>query len=99
MKGGRRSSSGQAPTFPRLFEFMARKSIKEKESSLYKYVVFTLTSLCLFTIAILVIFVVTGGSEPSALIACFFGTFGGELFMCAMIKRLKLKTEKGDKDE
>lgn len=78
---------------------MVRKSIKKKESSLYKYVVFSLTSLCLFTIAILVIFVVTGGSEPSALIACFFGTFGGELFMCAMIKRLKLKTEKGDKDE
>lgn len=26
MKGGCRSSSGQAPTFPRLFEFMANKN-------------------------------------------------------------------------
>lgn len=68
-------------------------SQKKKNSSLHKYVIFTLTALCIFTIAMIVVFVVTGGNEPSTLIACFFAAFGGELFSCAMIKKLKLKSE------
>jgi hypothetical protein len=35
----------------------------------------------------------TGGSEPGVLVGCFFGTFGGELFCCCIIKCLQLKTE------
>lgn len=66
---------------------------KKKLPALDKYVIFSLSCILVFTIAILVIFAITG-AEPTALVTCFFSAFAGELFMLAMIKRLKLK--KGD---
>lgn len=63
---------------------------KKKLPALDKYVIFSLSSIIIFTIAVLVIFIITQ-SEPSALVVAFYGVFGGELFLLAMIKRLKLK--------
>ncbi len=65
---------------------------KKKLDNLDKYLIFTFTSLILFTIATLVIFCITG-NEPAVLVGCFFGAFGGEILMCALIKRLKLHKE------
>ena len=61
--------------------------------ALDKYCIFSFTCLILFTITEVIVGAVTG-IEQSTLITCFYATFGGELLMCAMIKRLKLK--KGD---
>lgn len=75
----------------------SEKSSK-KLSGLDKYLIFVFTTLILFTVAVLCIFIMTG-NEPSVLIGCFFAAFGGEILMCALIKRLKLQKEaklKGD---
>jgi len=45
-----------------------------------------------------VIFLTTG-DEMDTLTTCFYGLFGGELFMCCMIKRLKLKNTNIKMDE
>ena len=66
------------------------KKPRQKRSALDKYVIFSITVLLLFTIAQMIITAITG-VEQSTLITCFFACFGGELFLCAMIKRLKLK--------
>lgn len=71
------------------------KTKKRKLPALDKYVIFSLSCILVFTFVILVIFALTG-NEPTALVTCFFACFAGELFSLAMIKRLKLKTEKKD---
>ena len=63
---------------------------KKRKSTLDRYVIFSITILLLFTIAQMIITAITG-VEQSTLTTCFFACFGGELFLCAMIKRLKLK--------
>lgn len=68
---------------------------KKRTPALDKYVIFSITALIIFTITEIIIGAVTG-VEQTTLITCFFATFGGELFLLAMIKRLKLK--KGDED-
>lgn len=68
---------------------------KKKISALDKYVIFSFTMLIIFTIAEIVLQAVTGISQDT-LITCFFSCFGGELLLCAMIKRLKLK--RGDSE-
>ena len=65
---------------------------KKKLNDLDKYLIFAFTCLVLFTIAVLVIFVITG-NEPAVLVGCFFAAFGGEILMCALIKKLKLHKE------
>lgn len=69
---------------------------KKKLSALDKYVVFSFVCLIVFTITEMILQAVTGVAQDT-LITCFFGAFGGELLLCAMIKRLKLK--RGDSDE
>jgi hypothetical protein len=64
----------------------------KKLSGLDKYCIFSFTCLILFTIVMIVVQTVTGIMQDT-LITCFFGAFGGELLLCAMIKRLKLKKE------
>ena len=64
--------------------------------ALDKYVIFSFSCLLIFTIVEIILQAMTG-LEQATLITCFFGCFGGELLLCAMIKRLKLK--KGDGDE
>ena len=70
--------------------------MKKRLSALDKYVIFSFTCLLIFTVAEIILQAVTGTSQDT-LITCFFGCFGGELLLCAMIKRLKLK--RGDSDE
>ena len=64
----------------------------KKLSGLDKYCIFSFTCLILFTIVMIVVQTVTGTTQDT-LITCFFGAFGGELLLCAMIKRLKLKKQ------
>ena len=66
------------------------KRTRRKRKALDSYVIFSITILLIFTIAQMSITALTG-VEQSTLITCFFACFGGELFLCAMIKRLKLK--------
>ena len=69
---------------------------KRKIPALDKYVVFSFVCLILFTITEIIVQAITG-MEQTALITGFYGCFGGELLLLAMIKRLKLR--RGDKDE
>lgn len=78
-----------------------RKEKSEKVSKLNgldKYLIFSFTSIILFTIAILATFIMTG-NEPAVLVGCFFAAFGGEILMCALIKKLKLHKEAEIKKE
>ena len=79
------SPTGEVP-------YYKKKKIPKKLNGLDKYLIFAFTSLIIFTIAVLVIFIFTR-EEPAVLVGCFFAAFGGEILMCALIKRLKLKKE------
>ena len=70
---------------------------KKKLSALDKYVIFSLTSVIVFTIIAIVYQFKSDMELSSTLITCFFACFCGELLMLCMIKRLKLK--KGENDE
>lgn len=50
--------------------------------------------ITIFTIACLIIFIKTGGNEPSTLITCFFAWFGIEGGALAWIKTSKTKNQK-----
>lgn len=81
--------------------YYKKKKIPKKLNGLDKYLIFAFTSLIIFTIAVLVIFIFTR-EEPAVLVGCFFAAFGGEILMCALIKRLKLHKEaeiKGEQKE
>lgn len=67
--------------------------VKKKLPALDKYVIFAFSCLLVFTLVMIVVQAVTGLTQDT-LITCFFASFGGELLLCAMIKRLKLR--KGD---
>ncbi|WP_130837177.1 hypothetical protein [Lachnoclostridium sp. Marseille-P6806] len=58
------------------------------------YVIFCLTVLLAYTVAALVIFCQTGGAETATLTTCVFGSFGGEILACCLIKIFKLKRER-----
>ena len=66
-------------------------------SALDKYVIFSFVMIIIFTVVALVYQFSTDNELSSTLIMSFYGVFGGELLMLAMIKRLKLK--KGNNDE
>lgn len=78
--------------------YYKKKKIPKKLNGLDKYLIFAFTSLIIFTIAVLVVFILTR-EEPAVLVGCFFGAFGGEILMCALIKRLKLHKEAEIKKE
>lgn len=65
---------------------------EKKVSTLDKYLVFSFTCLIVFTVVIICVQTITGMTQDT-LTTCFFSAFGGELLLCAMIKRLKLKKE------
>ena len=75
-----------------------RKRHKKKMKALDKYVVFSLVALIVYTIAQLAVVVKTG-VEASALTACFFGVFGGEILTCGLIKIFKLKDDKKESED
>ena len=72
---------------------------KKPLTTLDKYVIFCIVSMILYTIIDKITFVLTNGLESSTLTTAFFSCFGGEIFLCAMIKRLKIKTEKDKESE
>ena len=68
---------------------------EKKLSALDKYVIFSFTCLIIFTVVMICVQTITQTTQDT-LITCFYGTFGGELLLCAMIKRLKLKRGDGE---
>lgn len=69
---------------------------KKRMKGLDKYVIFCFISIIIYTIAQTVVTIKTG-VESSTLTTCFFSVFGGEVLLCALIKRFKLKN--GSQDE
>ncbi len=69
-----------------------RQRKKKKMKGLDKYVVFCFVSLIIYTIVQTVVTIKTG-VESSTLTTCFFSVFGGEVLLCALIKKFKLKNE------
>ena len=74
------------------FEKQFQNPPKKKLTGLDKYLIFSFTVLILFTIAILITFLITH-EEPTVLVGCFFTAFGGEVLLCARIKKYKLYKE------
>ena len=74
---------------------MRKRQTKKRMNGLDKYCVFSITVLLIFTVIMGTVQAITGTTQDT-LITCFFAAFGGELFMCAMIKRLKLKKENNE---
>lgn len=65
---------------------------KKQLPDLDKYIIFSFVVMLVYTISELVLSTITGISHDT-LTTCLFGAFGGELLMCAMIKRLKLRRD------
>ena len=64
----------------------------KKLNALDKYCIFSFACLIVFTIVMLIVQTVTETTQDT-LTTCFYSCFGGELLLCAMIKRLKLRRE------
>jgi hypothetical protein len=77
---------------------MDEKKEGRKLSGLDKYLIFSFLMISIFTIAQTAITAATG-VEQSTLITAYFAVYGGEVLMCALIKRFKLKDESGDKKD
>ena len=69
------------------------KKEKKRMSALDKYVIFSFVCLLTFTVIVTVYQFKSDMEFSPTLITCFYSCFGGELLLCAMIKRLKLKKE------
>ena len=65
-----------------------------KDDVLKKIIIALGIFLLTFTIAILIVFIATGGAEPSTLIACVFAACLGECSICGLIKSSKVKNKK-----
>lgn len=72
---------------------------KKKMPDLDKYIIFSIASIIVYTIIAYVV-VVLFGCQLDILTTLFFGFFGGEITICALIKKLKLKNvQKENKEE
>lgn len=65
---------------------------KKPLPDLDKYIIFSFSVMILYTIVEFITSTITGITHDT-LTTCVFGAFGGELLMCAMIKRLKLRRD------
>lgn len=74
------------------------KNKKKKLNGLDSYIIFSFTCIILYTISAYVVVIKTGQSLD-VLTSLFFGVFGGEILLCALIKKLKLRSIKKDLDE
>ena len=81
----------------KLITLRKKETAKKKMSALDKYVIFSFACLLIFTVIVTVYQFKSDMEFSPTLITCFYSCFGGELLLCAMIKRLKLK--KGDDNE
>jgi len=57
-----------------------------------KYIIFSFVVMLTYTIFEFIFSTITGVTHDT-LTTCLYSAFGGELLMCAMIKRLKLRRE------
>lgn len=71
---------------------------KKKINDLDRYIVFSIACIILYTIAEHILIIVTG-QTLDLLTTLFFGFFAGEVTICALIKKLKLKQEKKQMEE
>ncbi|MCM1561508.1 MAG: hypothetical protein NC123_18530 [Butyrivibrio sp.] len=71
---------------------------KKRTGALDKYVIFSITILLIYTAAQTIVTLKTG-TESTTLTTCFFSVFGGEILMCALIKKWKLKDVKTEREE
>ena len=69
-----------------------KKPRKSKYHALDLYIGFCFVCIIIYTIIHTVIFYKLG-IEAGVLDALFYGVFGGEVLLCALLKRLKLKQE------
>lgn len=69
-----------------------RKSKKSRYHALDLYIAFSFVCIIIYTVVHTFIFYKTG-IEATVLDALFYGVFGGEVLLCALLKRLKLKQE------
>lgn len=70
---------------------------KRQLPALDKYIIFSFSVMIIYTIVEFVVSSITG-IHHDTLTTCLYGAFGGELLLCAMIKRLKLKKEVNNDD-
>ena len=68
------------------------KKERKKIPDLDKYILFSFGVMLLYTVAEFIVSTVTGITHDT-LTTCLYGAFGGELLLCAMIKRLKLRRD------
>lgn len=66
-----------------------RKQKKSKTHALDVYICFCFVCIIIYTIVHTIIFYKIG-VEATVLDALFYGVFGGEMLLCALLKRLKL---------
>lgn len=71
---------------------------RKKMSGLDKYIIFSFTSIIIYTI-VEHILVIKTGITLDLLTSLFYGVFGGEILMCALIKKLKLKQTNKKEEE
>ena len=71
--------------------------MKKKIPTLDKYIIFCFVVLILYTIVHVAMFWITGGIEMTTIATLVYSAFGGEVLICALIKRLKLKNEHREK--
>lgn len=62
----------------------------KKISDLDKYLIFSFSVLIIYTIIEMIVSTITGISHDT-LTTCLYGAFGGELLLCALIKKYKLQ--------
>ena len=69
--------------------------VRKKLPDLDKYIIFSFAVMILYSICEFIVSSLTGISHDT-LTTCLYGAFGGELLLCAMIKRLKLRRRDDD---
>lgn len=69
-----------------------KNSSTKKVHALDVYIIFCFVCIIIYTIVHTIIFYKLG-VEATVLDALFYGVFGGEVLLCALLKRLKLKQE------
>lgn len=69
---------------------MVEAKRKKKLAGLDKYIIFSFTVLIIYSICEFVVSTITGVSHDTLTVA-LYGAFGGELLLCAVIKKYKLK--------
>lgn len=71
---------------------------KKKLPALDKYIIFAFACIIIYTIAEHLLLIKTG-QTLDLLTSLFFGLFGGEVLICALLKKFKLKQPKKETEK